>query len=640
MATYATPGVIIEEITGPGVIAGVGTSTAGFIGPALAGPVYTPVRISNWDEFERLYGRPGATGTEIYIAEPLSYLAHAVRGFFDNGGSQAWIVRVGTAARSARDLPPRSGTGSSLHVEALVEGAAGDQISVRTAASALADAVALAIPTATIVNATGRTVTVDDASDFRPGDIVTRDTTNERQPIERIDYPSSTIHLAGDLLADYTDGTLRIADLKKGQAAFRLADPDVKLYPGSVARLARGGTTTPVFSVAAQRDGIVTVEGGLPGGLTITNTPITLSSYEFDLTVLLTGSADEPFAGLSMSPRHPGYYERAVTSSRVRLLPPGTPPSALPPDDRPANGTLALQGGADDDLRSIGAQEYSRGIEAFDDVDDVNLMCIPDIEDTGTQAELLDHCTLKADRFALLHVARGRDQAGALTHRADVGDEKGFAALYWPWIQVRDPLSRTGELMLMPPVGHIAGVYARVDSERGVHKAPANETVRGALGLERAVTDAQQAPLNVAGVNVARTFPGLARPVLWGARTTVRTDITDWTYVNVRRLLLYLEESLQEGLRWAVFEPNDLALWQKLKRTITAFLTGVWRDGALFGATAEEAFMVRIDEGLNPPASRALGRLFIEIKVAPVRPAEFIVVRIGLWDGGGEVSEG
>jgi phage tail sheath protein FI len=193
--------------------------------------------------------------------------------------------------------------------------------------------------------------------------------------------------------------------------------------------------------------------------------------------------------------------------------------------------------------------------------------------------------------------------------------------------------------MLCPPDGHLAGIYARVDGERGVHKAPANETVRGALGLERLVTDTQQDPLNTNGVNVLRAFPGQARPVVWGARTTVRTDITDWRYVNVRRLLCYIEESIQEGLRWAVFEPNDIALWQKLTRTASAFLTGVWRDGALFGATAAEAFSVRCDAALNPPEARALGRLVLEIKVAPVRPAEFIVVRISLWDGGSEASE-
>jgi hypothetical protein len=193
--------------------------------------------------------------------------------------------------------------------------------------------------------------------------------------------------------------------------------------------------------------------------------------------------------------------------------------------------------------------------------------------------------------------------------------------------------------MFIPPSGHIAGVYARVDMFPGVHKAPANVDVRGALGLERLLSDRQQGPLNKQGVNVLRVFPGDARVMVWGARTTVDPEITDWVYINVRRLLLYLEESIQEGIRWAIFSPNNLTLWKQLTRTISEFLTGVWRNGGLFGETAEEAFQVRIDEALNPPSVRALGRLYIEIKVAPVRPAEFIIVRIGLWDGGGDVAE-
>jgi phage tail sheath protein FI len=139
------------------------------------------------------------------------------------------------------------------------------------------------------------------------------------------------------------------------------------------------------------------------------------------------------------------------------------------------------------------------------------------------------------------------------------------------------------------------------------------------------------------GINVLRVFSGRTQPVVWGARTTAEN--TNWQYVSVRRLMLYIEESIEEGIRWAVFEPNNRQLWGKLRRTITEFLTRVWRDGALFGGTPEEAFYVRIDEILNPPSTRALGRLYIEIGVAPSYPAEFIIVRIGLWDGGGEVSE-
>jgi phage tail sheath protein FI len=227
-----------------------------------------------------------------------------------------------------------------------------------------------------------------------------------------------------------------------------------------------------------------------------------------------------------------------------------------------------------------------------------------------------------------------------------VQSDRGFAALYYPWLEVIERIPPTSprplipRTMLVPPSGHVAGVYARTDEERGVHKAPANATVRGVVGLERVLSDGQHGPLNLRGVNVLRIFPGAAQVTVWGARTTVDPNVTDWLYVNVRRLMLFLEESIEEGIRFAVFEPNNLALWQKLKRTISDFLSRVWRDGALFGEKPEQAYYVRIDEALNPPSTRALGRLYIEIGVAPVRPAEFIIVRIGLWDGGSEISEG
>jgi hypothetical protein len=190
--------------------------------------------------------------------------------------------------------------------------------------------------------------------------------------------------------------------------------------------------------------------------------------------------------------------------------------------------------------------------------------------------------------------------------------------------------------VLVPPSGHVCGIIARSDASRGVHKAPANEIVNGALGVERTMSDVDQGQLNMKGINVVRVFAG-GRPMLWGARTTASDK--NWQYVNVRRLFLFLEESIQEGIRGAVFEPNNTGLWAKLRRTITEFLTRVWKDGALFGTKAEEAFYVRIDETLNPDSSRALGRLYIEIGVRPSYPAEFIIVRIGIWQGGSEVTE-
>jgi len=249
---------------------------------------------------------------------------------------------------------------------------------------------------------------------------------------------------------------------------------------------------------------------------------------------------------------------------------------------------------------------------------------------------MIDHCETMYDRFAILDSIRGATPDKDIRDQfADVRSERGFAALYYPWILARNPL--TGMNERWPPSGHIAGVYARTDAQRGVHKAPANTNIRGALGLERLLTNEEQGPLNLMGINVLRVFPEQAQPLVWGARTTA-TD-RNWQYVNVRRLFLFLEESIEEGIRWAVFEPNNLQLWQKLKRTITEFLTRVWRDGALFGATPKDAFYVRIDEVLNPPSTQALGRLYIEIGVRPAYPAEFIIVRIGIWQGDSNVSE-
>lgn len=222
--------------------------------------------------------------------------------------------------------------------------------------------------------------------------------------------------------------------------------------------------------------------------------------------------------------------------------------------------------------------------------------------------------------------------------------------MYYPWILVPPAPPPPGSPppvvappnLLMPPSGHVAGLYARIDNSRGVHKAPAGleANLQGTIGVEAMLSDTEQGLLNITyGVNVIRVFKG-AQPTVWAARTTaVVAGNTNWQYVNIRRLFLFLEASISEGIRFAVFEPNNLELWGKLKRSIMAFLTKVWRDGALFGATAKEAFYVRIDDALNPPDQMALGILTIEIGVRPAYPAEFIVVRIGIWDGGSAITE-
>ena len=274
-------------------------------------------------------------------------------------------------------------------------------------------------------------------------------------------------------------------------------------------------------------------------------------------------------------------------------------------------------------------------------VRDVSLVCAPGLVDAGVQSAILTHCEQMGNRFAILDGANDTDplKAGGplLTQRGGLLSTGGWGGLYWPWIVVDDPAPTPAATTTVPPSGHIAGIMARGDAQVGVHKAPANEPVRGARALPYLLNDTEQGNLNHAGINAIRMFPG-SPPLLWGARTV--TDGTAWRYVNVRRLVAYIEDSLLQGLRWAVFEPNSTGLWKSLDRTITDFLTRVWQAGALFGRTAKEAFYVRIDEELNPASVRDLGQVVIEIGVAPVRPAEFVVVRIGLWDGGSETTEG
>lgn len=288
--------------------------------------------------------------------------------------------------------------------------------------------------------------------------------------------------------------------------------------------------------------------------------------------------------------------------------------------------------------------DYQAGLDVLQRLDDVNLLCIPDAaghpERVEIQQAMIEHCRDMQDRFAILDPPP-METRRVEEHRRAVQSEGGVAALYYPWLEVRDPGSTKPApgRRLVPPSGHIAGVYARTDAERGVHHAPANASVEGAVGLEQRVMDGQIGPLNEAGINVLRILPGSPQVVVWGARTTADPGVPDWRYVNVRRLMLYIEASIAQGIQWAVFEPNNRALWEKLKRTIREFLTRVWRRGALVGATAEQAFYVRIDEALNTPSIRAQGRLMIEIGVAPTRPAEFIIVRLHLWDGSAEVAE-
>lgn len=270
-------------------------------------------------------------------------------------------------------------------------------------------------------------------------------------------------------------------------------------------------------------------------------------------------------------------------------------------------------------------------LETFATIDEIAIVAAPGAQAATALGAVMDHCENAGDRFAILD---GQQSPGELTPEAIKGTglrDSNYAALYYPWVQVADPL--TGGTTYVPPSGHLAGIFARTDTERGVHKAPANAVVRGAVGVQDRLSRAKQDGLNPDGINVIRDFDG--NITVWGARTLGGDKNGEWKYVNVRRLFLFLRESIDEGTQWVVFEPNDQALWAKIIRNVSAFLTNVWRAGALFGRTPEEAFYVKCDAELNPPSVRDAGQVVTEIGVAVVKPAEFVIFRISQWAGPG-----
>jgi uncharacterized protein len=651
--TLKAPGVYIEEIPATGPIAGVGTSTAAFIGPFLYGTPNTPLLVTNWTQFKNAFGQY-QSAQQQQLQGATIYTPYAVRGFFDNGGTTAYIVRVwaGQGSAASADLSDRGGgTGKALHVQAQIEGSDGNNFSIAVQNAQIANTI-VQKATANASSASGNTITLQnppDASLFKPFDYVTIVNSTERAQIGRI--VGNQLILLTNLTGTYpsTPGgaapVVRIADLVAKQPSFRLQNA-TGIEPGSVINLKQGNTTENhvVDSVVGS---FVTLHDSLTNTFSMSTgtgaTDVTVTTFEFSLFVYRSGqpTALESFLNLSMDPRHSRYFGNAVNSAYVNVTLPGTPSTQTPPLNSPAAvGPTPLTGGADDDPDAIGSVQYQAGIDALQTIKDVNLVCVPGVSDPTIVSAVVTHCEQMGDRFAILDSAQG----ATLSEPNNVNDQRtnatstfGYAAIYYPWISVGNPVG--SGTVLVPPSGHIAGIYARSDNNRGVHKAPANELINGALNLEVILNDADQGVLNAAGINVLRLFPGQP-PAVWGARTTAPPDQTAWRYINVRRLFIFVEQSLLEGLRWAVFEPNDIGLWNKLERTITEFLTRVWGSGALFGNTASDAFYVKIDAELNPPSVQALGQIIIEIGIAPVRPAEFVIVRIAMWDGGSQASEG
>ena len=523
MPTYLTPGVYVEEIPSANKpIEGVGTAVAAFVGLAPGGPVNTPMRISNWSQFAKLFGDPTNPDNGPFMEG--SYLAHSVYGFFQNGGSLCWIIRVGAqdgvpAARAA--LP----AANDKDVEAL------------------------------------RAIAKDGVE--------------------------------GPIKLEITEDPIS-GEAKEGSGEGKEAPEP---------------TYTIVVEAGSEREEYpgVTLKKGRANVATKVNAASKL------ITIEETGAA---------------LPEVRVATGSYTLSPP------------------AMAGEEIDASDFEGDVSRRRGMGGLAALDEVTMVVMPDIMNLNgdgaqmrdLQGKMIAHCENAGDRMAILDPPPNLLPQDILEWRMNTaGYDSKMAALYYPWIEVMDPLTRRP--MMMPPSGHIAGVWCRVDDSRGVHKAPANEVILGANGLSFQVTQAEQGALNKVGINCIRAFPGRGIRI-WGARTL--SSDPEWRYINVRRLFNYISESIMEGTQWSVFEPNDQRLWTSLRISASNFLNRVWRSGALFGSTPAQAYYVKCDAETNPPEVIEAGQVVCEIGIAPVKPAEFVIFRLSQFTGGGgeaEVSE-
>jgi phage tail sheath protein FI len=516
MPTYLSPGVYIEEMqSGTRPIEGVGTAVAAFVGLAERGPFHTPTLVTNWSQFTQVFGD--------FVED--AYLAHAVYGYFANGGGVCYVVRIGS------------------------DGQAGDGAGARP-----------------------------------------------KRPKEVSRGPAAEL------------GRFRVSALSSagpaGDISVEVADADGENPPEDRFKLIvrQGGNVAETFDVSTKK-----------------NTRNYVVTQVRERSKLIAVEEAEQ-SGAAARP-----------DKQTVALPPAPPA----PSEAALPARLSPQ-------EYVGDVDDRTGFGGLETVDEITMVAVPDlmsayqrgaIDDEGLKAVQLGviaHCELMGDRMAILDPPPDLSARAALEWRqVGAGYDSKHATLYYPWIKVFDP--STGQNRFIPPSGHVAGVWARTDAERGVHKAPANEVLRGVIDLQNQLTKGEQDLLNPIGVNCVRAFPGRGVRI-WGARTL--SSDPAWRYLNVRRLFNYLEESILVGTQWVVFEPNDERLWARIRRNIYAFLVNEWRAGALFGTAPEEAFYVKCDSETNPTEVIDAGQVICEIGVAPVKPAEFVIFRLAQFSGG------
>ncbi len=565
MAEYLSPGVYVEEFeSGLRPMEGVGTSTAGFVGMAEKGNVIgTPEFVSSFADFTRKFGG--------YLSEnthgEYRYLAYSVEQFFANGGTRCYVMRVVPADAKSASL--KLGT---VSFAAKNPGKWGNEVTITATPATKGKAAVLE----TIDGADGvKTYTLSNASGFAAGDTVAAVVNGKAVAYTKVaSVQDDKITFTSALKEDMVDKNV----VPKKQLITCECDLEIR-YKDTIEvyeKVSLNAESTNFIGKAISRSQIVDVEATEPAEAVAVYSIFTDKADSQKAIVRLAGGEDGGKKGI-------------------------TDDIFMGVDNGPGKRT---------------------GLASFIELNNVSIMAIPGVTSPAVQLALCAQCANLGSRFAVLdlplNVTKSQD---ALACREKIDSD--YAAMYHPWIQIYDSLNK--KPAYIPPSGAVCGIYARTDSERGVHKAPANEVIYNAIGLSCLYNKAEQDILNPAGVNLIRALPGQGIRV-WGARTC--SSNTLWKYVNVRRLFIYLEESIKANTSWAVFEPNDTFLWTRVRSTISSFLRDMWRAGALVGETEAQAFFVNVGRDTMSQNDILNGRLICEIGVAPSRPAEFVIFRI------------
>ena len=581
MAEYLSPGVYVEEYdSGATPMQGVSTSTAGFVGLAERGPVIgQPQLVTSFADYKRMYG--GYLSQAAYGSN--RFLPYAVEQFFANGGARAYIMRAVPG-----DAKAGSRTTGVLKLTAANPGAWAEDLRVVVTPASKAKTQVLAV--------NGADLTLKNADGFNPGDVV--------ELFDGKTAAHATVKSVLDKVVTLdAPCTLDVADTKVGTAKY--------IKTCEITLTARLGETVETFENLSLK----------PDALN----NVCVKTAKSDLICVEVTAAKAPAA--------PAPKEKDKDGKEIPAPAPKAA-SIVPYELCGGSGSelvLTLQGGSNGSVLTVTPDAFlgkddgpgkRTGLQAFQENGNVSIMAIPGVTAPEVQASLIAFCENKKSCFAILDVPMELKKTNDVANFRDMYDST-YAAMYHPWLEMYDAGSKRSAYF--PPSGAMAGIYARTDIERGVHKAPANEVVRGCTGLSCAYNEGEQDILNPIGVNLIRSFTGRGIRV-WGARTISSNGL--WKYLNVRRLFIYVEESIKANINWVVFEPNSTTLWNRVTRTIETFLATCWRDGALAGSTPSEAFFVECGPTTMTQDDIDNGRLICQIGIAPVKPAEFVIFRI------------